>query len=215
MKLKKIVLLFALTLSLLLLAACGGEEEPAPETDDSGETEEIVIPNTATEPPALKLADLPHPGQPIRYTDSTGKTTLYTLIHDEGADGNTPTYCKFDSKGDLIWWCSYEYNELGKKVRGTTRDSEGAVLEWDEYTYFESGGTKTWMNYNAEGVLQYEYDYYENGNFKLYTGYMDGKSVTEYDEEGNVVHTYEYDESGELIMQDGEYVGALADDANA
>ena len=215
MKLKKIVLLFALALSLLLFTACGGEEEPAPEPDEDGEKEEIVIPNTATEPPALKLSDLPRPGQPIRYTDSTGKATLYTLIHDEGADGNTPTYCKFDSHGDLVWWCSYEYNESGEKVKSITRDPDGELLEWDEYTYYENGGTKTWKNYDAEDVLQYEYDYYENGNFSLYTGYMDGKSVMEYDEEGNIVHTREYDESGRLLMEDGEYVGDLADDATA
>lgn len=215
MKLKKILPLLALCLTLVLLTACGGEEEPAPETKDSGETEEIVIPNTATEPPALRLADLPRPGQPIRYTDSTGKATLYTLIHDEGADGNTPTYCKFDSKGNLVWWCSYKYNARGEKLKSITRDPDGTILEWDEYSYYENGGTKTWKNYNAEGVLQYEYDYYENGNFSLYTGYMDGKTVMEYNEEGDIVHTYEYDQSGELCMEDGVYVGALADDAKA
>lgn len=216
MKLKKILLLLALALSLFLLAACGGEDERAPETDDPGETEQTVIPHTATEPPALRFDDLPHPGQAIRYTDSTGKTTLYTLIHDEGADGNTPTYCKFDSDGDLVWWCSYEYNDLGEKVKGITRDPQGTILEWDEYSYYETGGTKTWKNYNAEGVLQYEYDYYENGNFSLYTGYMDsGRTVMEYNEEGDIVHTREYDENGELYREDGEYVGAFADGADA
>lgn len=89
----------------------------------------------------------------------------------------------------------YTYTQYGDPLRITSYDADGNVTSDLRYEYeYDADGNKVLEKYYADGVLMEE-TVYEAGIPVQYTAYYeDGtKTVAEYDEDGNIVHSVYYD----------------------
>ena len=190
---KKNLTAFALTAALLAAALTGcGSGEPA-----------ATAP--ATEPPHTHAA--------LEGWDRNGTEHWHNCECGEKLDAaahslddmNTCTVCG----SEVIDWGDgtfdvYNHDENGNIVRGSSFSKGGELLQ--EYVYereYDADGNPIWEKVFTDGVLTSEAGYTTDENGTWQTGYTDyyedgGKSVVEYNFEGEITHYQSYDADGAL-----------------
>ena len=97
----------------------------------------------------------------------------------------------------------HTYTQYGDSLRITSYDADGNVTSDLRYEYeYDADGNKLLEKYYADGVLMDE-TVYEAGTPVRYTAfYEDGtKTVSEYDENGNIPHSVYYDADGSVASE--------------
>jgi len=101
----------------------------------------------------------------------------------------------------------YNYDENGSTVRGSSFSRGGELLQ--EYIYereYDAEGNPVTEKVFTDGVLTSEVGYTTDENGTWQTGYTDyyedgGKTVVEYDFEGNITHAQHYNADGTMASE--------------
>ena len=135
-------------------------------------------------------------------------TAAHTLNEDSVCSDCGAEIWIYDESVDV-----YTYNEYGDLLRMSYYDADGNMLSGLQYEYeYDADGNKLLERCHSDGILEEE-TVFEAGNPLQYTYYYDDgtKSVSEYDADGNIVHSAYYDADGIVISEDWSEYAYTAD----